>query len=242
MTQKTRSAGLPTQNHLEMTVEEFHQDPPTDEGWHPLVLVTDRGDVHGRYYPAGRSRRAAVFVGGAGGGFDTPVKGSLYPSLCAELRQDGVACLRIQYRHPGVLEESILDVLAGAAFLESEGAAAMALIGHSFGGAVVIQAAEYAPLVKTILPLSTQSFGTEAAAALGGRCSIFLFHGTDDEVLAPSCSEHVYRIASEPKKLVLFPGCRHGLDEAAAVLPRMMRDWINLELRDAAPTARVPGP
>jgi hypothetical protein len=47
----------------------------------------------------------------------------------------------VRFRHPTRLEESILDVLAGINYLQSEGMKVIALTGHSFGGAVVIQAA-----------------------------------------------------------------------------------------------------
>jgi len=40
-------------------------------------LPTSRGDVELRHYPAAGSPRAALFVGGVGGGFDTPGRGRL---------------------------------------------------------------------------------------------------------------------------------------------------------------------
>ena len=43
-----------------------------------------------------------------------------------------------------------MDVLAGISFLEQEGIGGVSLTGHSFGGAVVIQAASRSPLVRAI--------------------------------------------------------------------------------------------
>lgn len=228
---------LPTDGDYQMVIEDARIGGLTQEGYHAVTLVSNRGEVECRFYPAGETRKGALFVGGAGGGWDTPVKGILYPRLCEGLTSDGVACLRVKYRHPAVLEESTLDVLAGVSFLESLDIDAMALVGHSFGGAVVLQAAEYAPTVRTVLPLSTQSYGAEAAATLGPSCSIFLFHGKEDEVLPPACSEYVYQIAREPKKITIYPGGRHGLDEAVGELPDLARRWIVSELdRAMAPS------
>ena len=219
---------------LEMAVNGIRRGEPTPEGFEPLTMLTSRGGIEMRFYAAPGSSRGAVFVGGAGGGFDTPVHGWLYPRLCEQLsREDDVACLRVQYRHPNDLEESTLDVLAGLAFLETEGVQAAALVGHSFGGAVVIRAAAASETVKTCVPMSTQTHGADPVRELSPRCSVLLAHGTADEILPHHCSEAVYRMAGEPKKLLLKEGARHGLDEWADELPGILREWIRTELGKA---------
>ena len=80
------------------------------------------------------------------------------------------------------------DVLAGAKFLHSEGKVALGLVGHSFGGAVVIQAGTVLDWVKTVVTLATQSFGAEAVADLAAHASILLIHGADDQTLSPTNS------------------------------------------------------
>jgi fermentation-respiration switch protein FrsA (DUF1100 family) len=105
---------------------------------------------------------------------------------------------------------------------------------HSFGGAVVIQAAAAHPIVRAVAPLSTQSFGVGPASRLSPRCSLLLMHGTDDEILPADCSRYVYSIAGEPKRLVLLDGTRHGLDEAADEVYRTVRDWVVETLRPTA--------
>jgi hypothetical protein len=219
---------------MEMAVEEVRRGGRTAEGYETVVLATSRGDVETRYYAASGGAAAtagAVFVGGAGGGFDTPVRGWLYPRLSEQLsRDDAIACLRVRYRHPNDLAESTLDVMAGVAFLESEGVEHIALVGHSFGGAVVIQAAAASPSVRTCVPMSTQTYGVDSAPDLSPRCSILLAHGKADDVLPHRCSEYVYGIAREPKKLLLKEGARHGLDEWSDELPGILRAWIRTEL------------
>ena len=188
-----------------------------------------------RYYPVAGTARAALFVGGAGGGFDTPVKGWLYPRLCTELQSDGVAGLRVRYRHANDLDECVLDVLAGISFLEADDVQSVAVVGHSFGGAVVIRAAALSESVRTCVALSTQTYGAQPAAELGPRCSLLLAHGLDDEILPPDCSRSVYKSAREPKRLLLKEHARHGLDEWADELPGVIREWIKTELEKPAP-------
>ena len=169
----------------EMRIRRVRREPRTSDGYEPIVQETTRGPVEMRYYAAPRATRAAVFVGGAGGGFDTPVRGWLYPRLCEQLRDDGIAGLRVRYRHANDLEECVLDVLAGISFLDADGVTSVAVVGHSFGGAVVIQAAALPPAVRTCVALSTQTYGADPAAELGPRCSLLLAHGLADEVLPP---------------------------------------------------------
>lgn len=195
----------------------------------PFRLQTGRGDVECRSYPAPGARHAALWVGGIGGHFDSPARG-LYPQLCRELQNHAVASLRVRFRYPTDLAESVQDVLAGLAFVRSEGAEEVLLAGHSFGGAVVIQAAAASPLVRTVVALATQSYGTEPAARLGPHCSLLLIHGTADRVLPPLCSEVVYRQAREPKRLVLHDGAGHNLDESADEVRRAILGWVGEHL------------
>ncbi len=195
------------------------------EQYRPVRLLTNRGEVQCRYYPVPTSHRGAIWVGGVGGGWDTPARG-LYPHMCLQLAEQGIASLRVRFRYPTDLEEAVLDVLAGAAFLQGEGIYDLALTGHSFGGAVVIEAAAGTALARTVVTLSTQSYGADRVAELAPRCSILLIHGQADTVLPPSSSRHVYEMAGQPKRLIIYPGAGHGLDEAADAVHAAVREWI----------------
>lgn len=184
-----------------------------------------------RYTRVPGARTAAIFVGGVGGGWDTPAN-DLYPRLAEELAADGIASLRVRFRDPTALDEAVYDVLAGGAFLAGEGVERLALVGHSFGGAVVIRAAAALPSARTVVTLATQGYGAGAARELGPRCSVLLVHGSEDRVLPPSSSEHIYELAREPKRLVVYDGAGHGLVEVAAELRALVRDWIVRELAD----------
>ncbi len=214
---------------LEMVVQGVEEGEPND-GHVPLSLLTSRGNVDCRYYAAPGARLGAIWVGGAGGDWDSPAHG-LYPLLCEEMVANGISSLRVRYREANYLDECTLDVLAGIDYLERAGVEATALTGHSFGGAVVIQAAASSPTVRTVVTLATQSYGTGPAATLAPRCSILLIHGADDHVLPPASSEYVYRLAQEPKRVVILPHAGHGLDSVAAQVRSLVRDWIVEQLR-----------
>jgi fermentation-respiration switch protein FrsA (DUF1100 family) len=216
--------GSEREDSLEMLVESFGVGAEHD-GYLPVTLVTSRGPIACRYYPSEGATRGAVWVPGAVGGWHTPAN-NLYPDLAAELAAESIASLWIRYRVPAHLEECALDVLAGLAFLENAGVRTAALTGHSFGGAVVIQAGAQSETVCTVVTLATQGHGADAASELGPRCSILLLHGLADQVLPPGSSKYAYDIAKQPKQLVLFEGAHHNLDEVGGDVRRIVRDWI----------------
>src|SRR5207245_2753457 len=115
--------------------------------------------------------------------------------------------------HPRILQDAILDVRAGMAYLQSVGIEAVALVGHSLGGAVAIQAAAASSMARTVITLATQSYGTESVSDLASDCSLLLVHGTADESLPALCSQFIYQYAHMPKRLVLYEGAHHGLTE-----------------------------
>ena len=214
---------------VQMLVQHSEIGTPED-GYYPVKLVTSRGNIHCRYYPVEETQTAAIWVGGVGGDWDTPAQ-QLYPQLCEELQSEAaIASMRVRYRYSTRLEEAILDVLAAVTFLQAEGITAIALIGHSFGGAVVIQAGVQSEVIRTVVALAPQSYGTEFVEALATRASLLLLHGMSDPILPPECSRNIYKRALEPKQLILYPNAGHGLDEVAMEVHQVVRDWILTEL------------
>lgn len=197
----------------------------------PVTLIS-HGDAvtEARYYPAKGEKAGVIFVGGIGGDFDSPAK-NLYPQLAAELSKEGIKALRIQFRYPTLLEESVQDVLAGATFLHTEGAEVLGLVGQSFGGAVVVQAGIVLEYAKTVITLATQSFGAEDVAALASHASILLIHGQSDEVLSPQNSELIYSLARGEKKLEILQRNRHGLNESAGTVYSLVHNWLKAKLQ-----------
>jgi dienelactone hydrolase len=171
-----------------------------------------------------------LWVGGIGGGWDTPAK-HLYPRLAERLQQNGIGSLRIRFRNPSDLEEAVHDVLTGLGYLEQEGVERVGLVGHSFGGAVVIEAAATTPRSRAVVTLATQSYGTDRVGELNSDCALLLIHGTRDSVLAPANSQYVHRLAHEPKRLQLYGGAAHGLDEAAEEVEGLVHAWLVTHLK-----------
>lgn len=217
-------------------------DAPAGAGWLDFALGTDRGPIHCRYHAAAggasaqaRADVALVWVFGAGGGFHGPA-GGLYDRLGERLAPEGLASLQVAYRRPADLVQCVLDVLVAVTYLGSLGRTRVVLVGHSFGGAVVITAGVHSDAVIAVAALSSQTAGTGAVADLAPR-PLFLGHGTADEVLPDRCSRDIYARAAEPKRLVLYPGCRHGLDQCRDALDADLVAWVREVVGIAGPAA-----
>jgi dienelactone hydrolase len=188
-----------------------------------VKLVTSQGTLLGRLHPA-EADTAILWVFGSGGGLGGPA-GGLYTRLGERLQHQGVTSLELDYRRPGELMGCILDVLVGIAWLESLGKRRIVLVGHSFGGAVVLHAGALSESVVAVAALSSQTEGAEDVDRLSPRPTLFI-HGERDEVLPPVCSRDLYARALAPKELILYPGCRHGLDECQGALDRDLLRWL----------------
>jgi hypothetical protein len=196
-----------------------------------LDLPTTRGEVPCAYHAVPGATTAVLAVGGTDGGFDGPAD-ALYPDLGADLAANGTAMLRLDFRlrtAPGSLPEGVFDVQAGLAFLRGEGIARIGLVGHSFGGAVVIAAAVEAADVVSVATLATQTAGAQRVAELAPR-PLLLIHGLDDIRLSPDCSRLLYQRAREPKRLELLPGARHSLRQSREQVRRLLLEWFAVTL------------
>lgn len=194
-----------------------------------LILETNVGDITARYHEAQRAGSAVLWVGGAGGGLDGPA-GGLYPRLAGQLTGQTIASLRLHYRFPNDLENCVLDTLLGVYYLRhAQGHEQIALVGHSFGGAVVISAGALSEEVVAVAALSSQTYGTRLAGEVSPR-SLLLMHGTADEILPDRCSRDIYERAQEPKQIWLYDGCRHGLDECRQQIDNDLLDWLSQQL------------
>ncbi len=205
-------------------------DAPDGETGRGIRLRTTRGGVRAiLHHKQGiTTSKGILWVWGARGGFAGPA-GGVYRDLAEELSGE-ITSLRVDYRQPNIIPECVMDALVGVSFLTGTGHSEIALVGHSFGGAVVISAAPFSPQVTAVAALSSQTYGAQRAANVSPR-PLLLAHGGSDTRLPPYCSEMIYEWAEQPKELRIFEGAEHGLAECADELRDMLRDWLRAKLK-----------
>ena len=197
------------------------------------MFRTDQGDLKGILHRAEGSRYGVVWVCGARGGFGGPGPDT-YARLSEEFLSRGITSLRLDYRKPNDLNECVLDLLAGVSFFEAMKHDPVVLVGHSFGGAVVIAAGVASSHVKGVVSLSPQSFGAGGAFWLSPK-RLLLVHGMADTRLPYMCAQQIFNAAREPKELVLYKGTEHGLAECRKELEELLTEWIPATLEAQEP-------
>ena len=173
------------------------------------------------------SRGTIVASGGTGGGFGGPAK--IYDDLALYASNLGLSLLRIHtpqsFHIKGAL--AVQDVLYH--LKEELKNTPMLLMGHSMGGASMIHVAKWAQYmkfqIKGLVTLASQYNGTEPVKELN-NVPIFIFHGREDKVLGPRCSESIYERAKEPKKLILLDEAGHDMKESFDTLKGHVFDSI----------------
>jgi alpha/beta superfamily hydrolase len=176
------------------------------------------------------SRTGIIFVSGVDGGFIEP-SDNIYHALAETFAYRGAASVFVKYRQPGELGASVEDTLAGAQQLRKLGISKMAIIGWSFGGAVITNSAVRIPEVQTIVGFSPQSRDTEAVQGFT-RQSILLMHSKDDENVPFISSQQILdeAPASIKRQLVELEGFDHILTGARTKLEPIVTDWLGREL------------
>ena len=119
----------------------------------------------------------------------------------------------------------VCEVLGGVSCLRGVGAQRIALVGHSFGAAVVIKAGELSDAVVGVAALSPQLYGTRTVERLAPR-RLLVVHGTADRVLDAEASRDIHARAGEPKRLELYDGAGHSLKSCAEELFELVKSWL----------------
>ena len=177
-------------------------------------------------YHTGGADRAVLWAGGWRGGESLT---GLPADVARALLPHGVSSLLLRYRAPHELPACVDDTLASIVWLEREGIDRVAIVGHSFSGAVAISAAPHSERVVAVTALASQTYGATGAARVSPR-PLLLVHGTEDERLAPYCSEQIYSWARRPKELRFMTGASHSLREAHRELVPLLVDWLAAKL------------
>jgi pimeloyl-ACP methyl ester carboxylesterase len=190
-----------------------------------LEIYTMRGLLTILWHGPREAADVVVMAGGGMGGLLGPADG-LYHDLGVRLADAyGIATMRVGYRKPNDLSRCVHDVAAAADLASRSGARGFVVMGHSFGGAVAVQAGTVLGThCRGVVTLSTQSAGCEHAADLGDT-PLLLLHGTDDEILPAETSAIVQMLAGHGE-VVLLPGSGHLLTQAADELRERLSAWI----------------
>ncbi len=203
-----------------------------ESGQEQVTLATAHGDIQCVFHRADGDR-AVIWLCGALGGLDGPSFG-IFRMLAEQMTGDGISSLRLHYRYPGWFDECVEDVLTGVDYLKSQGKKKIALVGHSFGGAVAIQAGTQSPEVAAVVGLASQTAGARNAGALAPR-PLLLIHGERDRNLPADCSRIIYQWAKHPKELYILKNNGHFLREAHEQLLTQVREWLVKKLADSRP-------
>ncbi len=189
-----------------------------------VEIYTMEGLLQIMWHGAPEATDVALMCGGAMGGMLGPGR-SLYLELGLELAAEGRAAMAIGYRKPGDLTRSLLDTCAAADLALRNGAQRFAILGHSFGGAVAIQAAStFAAHTAGVVTYATQSAGCEEASRIGDT-PLLLLHGENDSILGPENSMMVQAIAGTGE-VRTFPDTDHLMAEAADEIAEITGTWI----------------
>ena len=208
-----------------MTVFDMIEGLPYEgEAGRGLLFRTNRGEIPAIIHRAPSSEQAVIWVCGARGGFGGPASG-MYARLAERFLNKGITSLRLNYRQPNVLPECVLDLLAGIALLKGTGYQPVVLVGHSFGGAVVVAAGVASSHVQGVVCLSPQTYGAGMAGQLAPK-PLLVVHGKSDTRLSYSCGVEIHDWAQEPKQLVLYEGTEHRLEECKDELEGLLLEWI----------------
>ena len=231
-----QAEGEPQESSARLEVLEVLKGPPHgEESGEGLLFRTNRGDLRAILHRAEGSSQGVIWVYGARGGFGGPGPGT-YARLAEELLEQDITSMRLDYRQPNDLDECAADIFTGIAFFRAMEHEPVVLVGHSFGGAVVIAAGAASSHVKGVVSLSPQTYGAGRVSQLSPK-PILLVHGKADTRLPYDCAQQIYNAALEPKTLVLYDGAEHRLEECRDELEQLLTEWIPETL--AAQDARI---
>jgi alpha/beta superfamily hydrolase len=194
------------------------------EGFDHVELFSPRGLLTLLWHGPRDAHDVVLLCGGALGGLLGPADG-LYHDLGVIFAQVGIGTIRIGYRRPNDLEACIVDAVAAAELAGRAGANRFVTVGHSFGGAVAVNAAiTLDSHAAGVITLATQSAGCERADLLGDT-PLLLVHGDQDEIL-PDSSSRMVRMIAGTGELVILPGVGHLFTQADRELRERLVRWI----------------
>ena len=215
--------------HIGSTLQRTCQVPELVNGTDPSYEEIELSNsATARTWMMPSAQEGIVFVSGVDGGFIEPVDG-IYSRMAEKNLHNCVSSIFVSYRNPGELATSIDDATTAASYLRDHGVSKMAIVGWSFGGAVIAHTATLIPEITTIIGFSPQSLDTEPFSLLNAGQSLLLFHSTSDENVPFSSSQIIMDEAPSFIHKELFPidGADHHLTGTRAKIDPIVTDWLN---------------
>ncbi len=201
------------------------------EGFDHVELFTARGLLTLLWHGPRDAHDVVLLCGGAMGGLLGPADG-LYHDLGVVFAQIGIGTIRVGYRRPNDLDACVVDTVAAAELAARAGANRFVTVGHSFGGAVAINAAvALSSHAAGVVTLATQSAGCEQADLLGDT-PLLLVHGDQDPIL-PASSSQMVRMIAGTGELVVLEGSGHLFEHHQHDLRERLVRWIPQRFVDA---------
>ncbi len=194
------------------------------DGFDHVELFSSRGLLTLLWHGPRDATDVVLMCGGAMGGLLGPAEG-LYHDLGVVFAQIGIGTIRVGYRRPNDLDACLIDTIAAAELAARAGANRFVTVGHSFGGAVAINAAvTLASHAAGVVTLATQSAGCEQADLLSDT-PLLLVHGDQDEIL-PASSSQMVRMMAGTGEVVLLSGTGHLFAHYEHELRERLVRWI----------------
>jgi pimeloyl-ACP methyl ester carboxylesterase len=202
-------------------------DHPNRNAFNKIVIPVEIEETSALFRSVEGSKSAMLW---AGAWFSEAHTHGIAIDVSDSLASQGVSSMLLRYRKSRELPASIRDTQAAAAHLIEQGFERIALVGHSFSGAVVISAGPKFDAIVAVAALASQTFGAATVASLSPR-PLLLIHGTEDTRLSPYCSEQIYSWAKRPKELRFIDGATHGLTEYKDEVSQILTTWLLKNLK-----------
>lgn len=190
----------------------------------PITVVnSSRGPIKLQTFMAPDADLGVIYIGGIGGGFDSPAK-NVYTRLGCALREKGISSVHLCFRKLSPFPETVHDVRAAVAHLNQTGHKRVILVSHSLGSASAICAASFEPSVVGVAAMSSQPYGANRVTTFGSK-RLLVITGLLDVVEPPCWSSAIYKQCPGDKEIAYFLGS-HPLDECGDAVYERIFNWI----------------
>ncbi len=197
-----------------------------------LAVNDNTGDTtSAKAWIAPGARHGIIFVTGIDGGFLEPAD-QIYTRTAESFYHQCVSSIFVTYRAPGNVpgnvKMSVADARSAIDHLKGLGINKMAIVGWSFGGAVISHTSAEVPEIATVIGFAPQGLYAEPIAQLRQSQSLLVFYSYDDENVAYTESQFLFDKAPGNIKKEAYPlsGYNHALDGTSRKIEPVFHNWL----------------